>query len=188
MQRAAIEQLLPAVFQLAATPGSPTMAVLDAMEALHEPDEVVLSEIDRYFDPYRAPERFVPFLARWVDLGWLLALEGGRPYGTVPYPAGATALRNLVALGASLAQQRGTPVGLCRFLDTATGVPGFAVDDALPDRPFHVRVTAPAAARPLADLIHRVVDAEKPASTTYELTFDDDADDGRSDGGEADDS
>jgi hypothetical protein len=176
VQRAGIEQLLPAAFQLAAAVERSPMAVaLDVMEDLHAWDEAVLAELDSNFDPYRCGDGFVPFLARWVDLGWLLPVEGGqRPYGSVAFPTGTDRLRDLVANGALLAQLRGTVAGLQRFLEIATGENGFVVEDNLPGTPFLVRITAPAATRPHEDLLRHIVENEKPAFMTYELYFDDD--------------
>ena len=63
--------------------------------------------------------------------------------------------------------------GLVRFLETATGVEGFVVDEEVDaagrPRPFHCVVRAPAAARRLRDLVQQIVEAEKPAFVTYEL-------------------
>ena len=68
MQRPQVDRLLPGMFQRAAGPHTVVGAVLDVMAELHEPDEAILADIDAIFDPYRTPDRFVPFLARWVDL------------------------------------------------------------------------------------------------------------------------
>ena len=70
----------------------------------------------------------------------------------------------------------GTRQGLVRFLETATGVSGFAVeeqvlDDAGEVRPFHLRVAAPATAQPLAQLGDRIVELEKPAYMTADVVF-----------------
>ena len=54
------------------------------------------------------------------------------------------------------------------MLEAATGVRGFAVDEAVPDeagtvRPFFIRVHGPAAAQPLEALVLRIAEHEKPA-------------------------
>lgn len=171
MQRASIEQLLPSVFQLGAAPGSPLAAVLDVMEAMHAPDEALLGDIDASFDPYRADAKLLAFLARWVDLDRLLPPAAAPASGPVPFPTGHARLRDLIATAAALSQQRGTRQGLQRFLETAIGVAGFEIDDDLPGRPFHIRVTAPAGCEPTRDLIERIIDMEKPAFATAELDF-----------------
>src|SRR5262249_49938521 len=101
--------------------------------------------------------------------------EGGA--ARVPeFPTGDGRLRELVASAAYLSRWRGTRKGLLRFLEVATGLKGFDVDEnvAGPDgrvRPLHVRVLAPHAAEPYQALIRRIVDLEKPAYVTYDLAF-----------------
>jgi phage tail-like protein len=176
MQRDAVERLLPTMFQLAARPGSPLDAALHVMADLHEPDEELLAGIDAVFDPYRAPDAFVPWLTRWVGLDWLVADEAvdadaaTRSDLTDAFPPGLGRLRDVVAAGAELAQRRGTDAGLRLFLGTATGLSGFVVTEPV-DRPFHLVVTAPAEAEPYAAVLRRIIDATKPAYTTAELTF-----------------
>jgi phage tail-like protein len=176
MQRDAVERLLPTMFQLAARPGSPLDAALHVMADLHQPNEDLLDEIDAVFDPYRAPDAFVPWLTRWVGLDWLVA-DGSvdadavtRSDLTDAFPPGLGRLRDVVAAGSELARRRGTDAGLRHFLETATGLHGFVVTEPV-DRPFHLVVTAPAEAEPYAALLRRIVDATKPASTTAELAF-----------------
>lgn len=168
MRRAEIEDLLPSVFQRTVRPGSPIAALLDGMEAFHAPIEQALDGIDLYFDPRRAPDRFVPFLAAWLDLARLL-----------PLTTGLAPLRELVAEASSLACIRGTARGLIRTLEIATEARGFVVDEAVPGedgspRPFHVRIVAPRAAAVHRPLVERIIDAEKPAHLTYALEFADD--------------
>jgi phage tail-like protein len=156
MRRQAIERLLPAVYQRAATPpGNVLGAVLDVMEGMHEPDESLLEHVDDLFTAYRTAEQLVPFLAGWVALD-----------GELPVPVGR--LRDLVAESVLLARWRGTPTGLCRFLSLATGVAGFEVVEPA-DRPFHFVVRVPAAAAPQVTLVRRIVTREKPAATTFHI-------------------
>jgi P2-related tail formation protein len=184
MKRNEIEQLLPEIFRRTVRPGNPLYALLAAMEALHAPSEAVLAELDRYLDPYRAPDSFVPYLARWVDLQRFLAefpepeeSEGGagRP-ASVPFAGGLGRLRDLIATAASLSKWRGTAKGLLRFLETATGVHGFEIDEAVPGpdgkpRSFHLGIRAPAEAQRYQALVERIIEMEKPAYVTYTLTF-----------------
>ena len=67
-----------------------------------------------------------------------------------------------------MAMWRGTNLGLVGLLVAASGVVGFVVYEDLPDDdgrplPFEIKVHAPEAARPLADLIRRIAEHEKPA-------------------------
>ncbi len=171
MKRVEIERLLPGIFQRTMTPGNPLWALLTLMEELHAPDEDVLAHLDAYFDPYRAPDEFIPYLAGWVDLARLLVEVPEEFTGTVlpPFPSGLGRLREVIAAAAFLAQWRGTTKGLQRFLVTATGVPGFVIEEQVPGRPFHLRIRAPDAAAAYQDLIRRIIELEKPAYTTYEL-------------------
>lgn len=173
MKRSELEALLPEVFQRTLRSGSLLGGLLDVMETLHNPDEQILAEVDAYFDPYRAPERFVPFLARWVDLDRVM---DAAPYDdpASAWPAGLAQLRALIAAAAELARWSGTARGLVRFLALATGVDGFTVDEQVlgPDqrpRPFHIAVRVPAGAEGYRALIVRIVEAEKPAYVTYDL-------------------
>ncbi|MFL5674988.1 MAG: phage tail protein [Chloroflexota bacterium] len=185
MDSEAIGRLLPGVFQTALHPVAAGVvepdrrlaALLDVMETLHAPVESVLGGLDHYLDPRLATPAFVPYLAGWVDLDWLLVADPSAPMAaTATLASGLGTLRELVAAAAELARWRGTARGLLRFLDTATGVPGFAIeenvtgDDRKP-RPFHLRIVGPAGAEKYRPLIERVIVAEKPAYATYELVF-----------------
>jgi phage tail-like protein len=185
MDSTAIARLLPGVFQTALHPVAAGVveedrrlaAALGAMETLHSPVETVLRDLDRYLDPRLAEPAFVPYLAGWVDLDWLLVAAPSEPVATTSTLAsGLGPLRELVAAAAELARWRGTARGLLRFLDTATGVPGFAIEenvsgDERRPRPFHLRIVAPAEAAVYRPLVERVIVAEKPAYATYELVF-----------------
>jgi phage tail-like protein len=178
MRRREIERLLPAVFQETVHEGTPILAILEVMEALHAPSEGILASVDGFFNPYRAPDRFIPFLARWMDLDWLLAEPSSddTAMASQPLPSGLGRLRELVANAADLARWRGTRHGLIQFLEIATGVRGFVIDEQVVDehgtiRPFHLRVTGPAAAEPYRAMVDRIVAVLKPAYVTYELAF-----------------
>jgi phage tail-like protein len=120
MQHSEIAGLLPEIFRRTLQPGSLLEALLAVMEALHEPSEEVLATLDRYFDPYRTPERFVPFLAMWVNLSPLLRdVSDISELEAQPLSSGTGRLRELIALSASLSHWRGTRYGLQRFLETA---------------------------------------------------------------------
>lgn len=176
MKRTEIERLLPGVFQRTIREGTPLFALLEVMEALQAADEAVLDQLDTFFDPYRAPDAFVLFLANWVDLGWLLAEtpEDYRAIPALPLASGLGRLRELVAAATSLAQWRGTVKGLLGFLETATGVAGFVIEEQVAGadgriRPFHIRVSIPRETATYRAMIERIVEAEKPAYVTCEF-------------------
>ena len=187
MDRARIARLLPETYQAAIPPEpppgapaarkKPLVAVLEVMEVLQAPAESALATLDAHVDPLRAPPDFALMLARWLDLDRYLDWTGGRAGEGAPrYAAGLGRLRLLCLEAAELARWRGTRRTLERILTVATGVSGYAVQENPPDakgvaRSFHLRVVAPAAAKPLADLVRRIVDEERPAYTTYDIEF-----------------
>jgi phage tail-like protein len=177
MRRNEIEQLLPGVYQLALHPLETSALVsdtrlaglLDAMEELHDPAEQILMRLDAYVDPRRAPDTFVTYLAGWVDLDWIAV--SGR------VTTGAGRLRELVAVAMEESRWRGSAKGLISFLVAATGVSGWTIDEAPPAedghrRPFHLLIHAPASVAPHAAMVERIVESEKPAAVTYEVTYD----------------
>ena len=180
MKQAEIEQLLPEVFQRTLRPDNPLTALLEVMEALHAPSEAVLERLDAFFDPRRTTDEFVPFLAYWVDLDRLFEEAPGGKWqvslSRYPITSGFGRLRELIASAAHLSQWRGTEKGLVLFLQTATGIENFDIEESVPGadgqpRPFHIKVRAPAEAAAHRTLIKRIVEMEKPVHVTYELEF-----------------
>src|SRR5262249_20830638 len=105
MRKERILPLLPFVMARTASQGSVLEAILDAMEALHEPCEGVLRDLDSFFDPVRCPDRFVPMLATWVGLERVLAAQqpGRAPVGLT---ATSPRLRDLAHRCAELTRWR----------------------------------------------------------------------------------
>jgi hypothetical protein len=202
MRRPEIERLLPTVYQLAIDPVEDWIkpdrrlgAVLEAMEALHDPIEQILNTLEAWLNPRRAPDPFVPYLAGWVDLDRMTGVDAiaserarspGAPGGNALAIAAATAaampvsgpsrLRELVACAAELSRWRGTRRGLLQFLHTATGLTGFEVEEQprRPDgrpRPFHFVLRGPGEAAAFRPLIERIVESEKPAYVTCDIVL-----------------
>src|SRR5262245_62152288 len=147
MRRPGIERLLPTVYQRTAVAPGVLGALLDTMEAMHAPTERTLAAVDNLFAPYRAPDRMVPFLLSWVALDHVLAPpDTSGPATTSAIPTGR--LRDLLAVGASIARRRGTATGLRAVVTVAVGA-AVTVEEP-PDRPFHVIVRIPLSA---ADLL-----------------------------------
>jgi len=148
---------------------------LQVMEDLHRPSEYILSKIDAVFDPFRTADRFVPFLASWVDFDYVLGgLSDEEALSSPSYAPRMACMRNLIAHAAYLSQWRGTKKGLLTFLELATGVDGFKIEEDVLDeenkiKPFHLKITAPPEAAAFEDLIKLIVDTEKPIYVTYEL-------------------
>lgn len=173
-----LARLLPEVFQDTIAPGGLLAGLLEVMSALQAPCERRLAELDAAFDPRRSEDAFVPFIARWVHFDHLHDDRGRRRTGPQHACLDSVGhLRELVADAPYLAQWRGTARGLARFLATATGLRGFRIDEEVrvagdeAPRPFHLRITAPAAAKRQADLVHKVIRMGKPAHVTYDLEF-----------------
>jgi len=180
MKPEAIKRLLPDVVQRACHEKSPLHTLIEIMSALHEPTERIRRELFAVFDPRRTPDRFVPYLARWVDLPRLLDGSEHRGAGAAPSAAPSTTrielgqLRELIASAVEISQWRGTTRGMVLFLETATGVPGFEIEEAVvppgesQPRPFHIRVRIPTAAAEQRVVIENIIQREKPAYVTAE--------------------
>jgi len=172
-----IKSLLPSVFQRTAAAGSPLLAILDVMESLHVPSETVLERLHVTFDPYRSPDAFVAYLASWVDLDVLLDIpRDGGPASWASLSTGVGRLRELIAAAMTLSQWRGTRKGLQLFLETATGMQGFEINENTTGadskaKSFHLRITAPNQLVEQGALLRRIIELEKPAYVTYELGF-----------------
>jgi phage tail-like protein len=176
MDRALIPRFLPENYRLAAArPASPLAAMLAVMEGLHAPAEAVIDHLDDFVSPNRAPDPFVLLLGSWLGLDRYFDWSGDRPGKGAPrFRTGTARLRLLVAEAAALDRERGTRDTLRRILEIATGAKGFEIDEGAPDgraRPFHFTVRAPAAARPLADFVARIVEGERPAHASYSIVF-----------------
>ena len=161
MRRERLARLLPEVFLRVIEPQSPLLAALETMEALHEPAEATLGRLDEFFNPRRTPDRFVDYLARWVDLD-------------LPITTGPGRRRELIAEAVALSHLRGTRAALLRFLTVATGIAGFEIDEAPAQgtgssRPFHIIVRAPPESLAHEIMIRRIIELEKPAHVTYKL-------------------
>ncbi|KFF59532.1 hypothetical protein JF66_10600 [Cryobacterium sp. MLB-32] len=157
--------ILPEVFQVSAARSAPLRALIGVTADLQQPVLDVLDAVETIVHPYRAPDQLVTYLASWVDLDWLTGMTPGQGSGVE-----AARQRDLVANAADLSARRGTPAGLVRFLQLATGVGGFAVDDD--PGVFHVVVHVPADAADRVDLVQRIVAVMKPAHITHALSVD----------------
>jgi phage tail-like protein len=176
MQTTDLLRLLPEIIRRTAQRGTPLDALLQTMASLPLRDETILGALDAYFDPDRAPDRFVPFLATWVDLAWLPVLDLEPGAGAAQGAVEVHRLRDLIKVAPRLAQLRGTAAGLALFLGTATGVAGIRVldsgsSDATVRRLFHLRVEVPAAAAQQRALIELIARMEKPAHVTCEVVL-----------------
>ena len=179
MKRDEIAQLLPAIFQRTLKEGSPLAGLLQVMEALQAPSEAVLARLDAIFDPRRTSDKFVPYLAYWADLTRLfdenLNSKNQSAFGGLTIATGLGRLRELIANAAYLSQWRGTKKGMLLFLQTATGIQNFEIAENVDltgqPRPFHISVRGPKEGAQYSQLIERIVELEKPAYVTHEVSF-----------------
>lgn len=185
MKRNEIEGLLPAVFQQTLNAGvpkvfsksNPLTALLEVMEELQAPSEAVLASLDTFFDPRRTSDKFVPYLAHWADLGRLFEDDPGSTNQSdssgLTISSGLGRLRELVANATYLSQWRGTKKGMLLFLQTATGIKDFKIEENvdLEGKPkaFHISVRAPKEGNQYQRLIERIVALEKPAHITSQV-------------------
>jgi phage tail-like protein len=183
MRQDEIRHLLPRIFQRTLREGDPLTAILDVMEALHSPAEQALTTLQSNFDPRRAPERFVLFLARWLDVDRFFEnpFEASRraQSSTQMRPEDSARLRELVANAVFLSQWRGTSKGLRLLLETITGVHGFVIEEGdveggVNSMPFHFVLRGPPEAIPFRGLIERIVESEKPAYVTSQIELGED--------------
>jgi phage tail-like protein len=177
MKRSEIEKLLPTVIRRTIRRDNPSVAILEVMSALHEPSEAMIARLDSIFNPFRTPDLFVPFLARWLDLERIFDGAGAPASNRrSTISTGLGCLRALTASASYLSQWRGTKKGLDHFLEIAIGTQGVVIEEQVTGEdgapiPFHLRVVAPDSTKPHRSLIERIIESEKPAYVTYELVF-----------------
>lgn len=168
MDQSHVVRFLPDVIGRSVGSATPLEALCEAMVTLLDPVDRRLSQLDSYFDPFRAPTAMLPYLAAWVDLGWLVVRERSDGEG-IP----ADRLRRLIAMAPFFAKRRGTASGLEAMLAVATGVPGIRVLDSMADPavtlPFHLLVQLPRVAESSRRLVELIVRFEKPTHLTHEI-------------------
>lgn len=178
MKHPKIKLLLPEVFQRTDQKGSLLYGILEVMEALTEPSENILQNLHSQFNIYTTSDKFLPFFAKWVDLDrFFPALQNQTTSDIDNIQAISPGrLRELILAATQLSKLRGTSAGLTSFLETATGLDGFEINEnVVPENgdvlPFHIKISAPQAARESRVLIERIIEQEKPAYVTYNLEF-----------------
>jgi phage tail-like protein len=158
--------LLPEVMQVTAAPATPLAALGAVAGDLHGPVHDLLDDLDAVIDPYRTPEAFLPALASWVGMEWL-TVEGNSGPALPAEGIAAHRLRDVIAAAADLSASRGSPEGIGRFLELATGQQGFVITAG--PQPFHLTVGIPASLSEQSDLIDRLVGQIKPVHVMSEV-------------------
>jgi len=142
--------------------------LLTGLEGRTEPEgiEQKLDRIHTWFEPGKAPEDFLPWLASWVAV----SLRDEWPL---------EAKRKFIQRAVSLHRIRGTPQGLKAMLDTflehlpEVGAVQVFEREAFPAHFFLVSLTlrdrTPARLNALEQLVHLLIEEQKPAHTFYGL-------------------
>jgi phage tail-like protein len=149
-------QYLPAIYQESDFMGR----FLRIFEDQLLPVEDILGQLPYYFDPRLTPPSFLPWLASWIDL----ALDENWP---------EERRRELIHRGTDLYRWRGTRRGLLTYLRIYAGVePQIEEHLAAADGgPFRFTVVLRVADPTAVDetRVRAIIEAEKPAHTTYAL-------------------
>ncbi len=127
-----------------------------AFEGVLLPVEQVVDNFDLYLDPRTVPPLFLDQLASWLAL----TLDEKWPLGK---------RRAVVAEAAALYRRRGTRWGLSRILEIYTGVVPQIIEPEDQAHHFDVVLRIPKGQRVDRPTVERIIEANKPAHTTYAL-------------------
>jgi phage tail-like protein len=147
-------QYLPGIYQ------TDFMArFLAIFESTGAPIEWTIDNFDMYLDTGTAPKGFLPWLANWFSISFDPTWSEEQR-------------RTLLSEAHEIFARRGTRKALSRVLEIYTGVEPEIVDLEEKADPFTFTVKVPLAESQVdRDLLERIVDANKPAHTNYELQF-----------------
>ncbi len=177
MKHDQIESMIPLVMRSALTnpmgdDGNPLNCLLKIMELFHDQIERAYEQLPGRFNPEIAAHDMVHYLASWVDLKQVFSeeyvvktREPTSPFAKFKIDN----LRELVVQSSTLWKWRGTQKGMLLFLSIATGQEGFEIRDT--DQPFHMSVVAPNSCLEYDQLIRSIIESEKPAHVTCELSY-----------------
>lgn len=136
-----------------------THRFLALFESLQAPTEWLIANFYLFLNPLTAPADFLPWLGQWYDI-------------TFDDSWGEAQRRQLLAQAHEIYRLRGTKVALHKVLRIYTGAPPLIDDESehLAPATFSVHIPLPEreVKRPL---IERIIDANKPAHTSYTLSF-----------------
>ena len=147
-------QYLPGIYQ------TDFMArFLAIFESTAAPIEWNIDNFDMYLNPATAPEGFLPWLANWFSISFDPTWSEEQR-------------RTLLSEAHEIYARRGTRRALSRVLEIYTGVEPEILDREEDDDPFTFTVNVPLSESEVdRDLLERIVDANKPAHTNYQLQF-----------------
>jgi phage tail-like protein len=145
---------LPGIFQ-----GDFMQRFLGIFESILTPIEWNIDNFDLFLDPGTAPYDFMPWLANWYVL-------------TFDSTWNEAKRRLLMAEAHKIYARRGTPWALSRVLEIYTGEKPLIDDQSQDQEPHTFRVTLPIASELVnVDLVKALINANKPAYTSYSLHF-----------------
>lgn len=132
---------------------------LAIFESVLTPIEWNVNNFDLYLDPKTAPPDFLPWLANWFsitfDSSWSIEQK-----------------RKLLVEANQIFARRGTAWALARVLEIYTGHKPEILDLEKDQDPFTFTVKLPVTEKEFdRQLIEQIVDANKPAHTSYTLLF-----------------
>ncbi len=120
------------------------------------PLEQVIAHFDLLLDPRTAAEHFLPTLAAWLGLD----IDDRWPQEK---------RRAILSAVVELYDWRGTKKGLTRLLEASCGCGVEIVENADGPHTFCVKLTPPAGQSIDEQMVHALIEANKPAQTVYRL-------------------
>jgi phage tail-like protein len=125
-------------------------------ESILGPIEQLTDHMPLLLDPRTMPADLLPWVASWLDL----TLNENWPEAR---------RRDLIRSASELYRWRGTRQGLSRYLEVYAGVTPELDDDLKEPHTFQVTLRVPADEPVDETLVRAIIEAEKPAHTTYNL-------------------
>lgn len=150
--RSSYLQYLPSFF----SKDSLTDRFLLVFESIIAPLEQLIDHMPLMLDPATMQADLLPWVASWLDL----TLNENWP---------ESRRRDLISSASELYRWRGTRQGLSRYLEIYAGVTPELDDDLDEPHTFKVTLFVPADQQVDESLVRAIIEAEKPAHTTYKL-------------------
>lgn len=150
--------MLPPIFQRPEHGSDQLENFLLGFEDILDPLEALIANFDYYLDPRLTSDAMLPWLASWLGLVLDERLDLDQQ-------------RTLAHEAATLYRMRGTPTSLARYLTICTRCNVQIIEQGQPINTFRVLIEGPGENLLDQELIRQIIDAEKPAHTTYTLEF-----------------
>lgn len=132
---------------------------LAIFESIMSPIEWNVDNFDLYLNPNTTPAGFLPWLANWFSISFDPSWNEQQQ-------------RTLLTEAHEIFARRGTRWSLSRVLEIYTGVAPEIIDLQEDEDPFTFTVKLPLTKQEVdRSLIERIIDANKPSHTNYQLSF-----------------